>query len=107
MRQGLSALLLLSLTAPAAADEPAVRRLDLVVRETAGIRRFGYPVTVVLPPEAARAGNRFRLLENGKPVAAQFRRVAGKDGGDAAVYLDFNVSHAPLEKRTYRVEYGP
>jgi hypothetical protein len=23
------------------------------------------------------------------------------------VYLDFNVSHGPLEKHTYRVEYGP
>jgi hypothetical protein len=23
------------------------------------------------------------------------------------VYLDFNISHGPLEKHTYRVEYGP
>jgi hypothetical protein len=77
-----------------------------VVRETAGIRRFGYPVSVVLPPDAAaRAGDRFRLLENGQPVAAQFCRV--ERGGGAAVYLDFNVSHGPLEKHTYRVEYGP
>jgi hypothetical protein len=92
---------------PAAADEPAPRRLELVVRETAGIRRFGYPVTVVLPAGAARAGDRYRLLEKGKPVAAQFRRVAGKGGGAAAVHLDFNVSHGPLEKRTYQVEYVP
>jgi hypothetical protein len=95
------------LAAPAAADEPAVRRLDLVVRETAGIRRFGYPVTVVLPPDATRAGERFRLLENGKPVPAQFRRVAGRRGEVATVYLDFNVSHGPLEMHTYQVEYGP
>ena len=104
MRHSLAAFLLLAL---AAADEAGVRRLELVVRETSGIRRFGYPVTVVLPPEAAaRAGDRFRLLENGKPVAAQFRRSEGGPG-PSRVYLDFNISHGPLEKHTYRVEYGP
>jgi hypothetical protein len=108
MRHGLPVILLLALAAPVAADEPGVRHLDLVVRETAGIRRFGYPVSVVLPAgAAARAGDRFRLLENGKPVTAQFRRVEGQRGQAAAVYLDFNVNHGPLEKHTYRVEHGP
>jgi hypothetical protein len=108
MRSRPAVLLLLVLASPAAADETGARRLELVVRETAGIRRFGYPVSVVLPPDAAaRAGDRFRLLEGGKPVAAQFRRVEGKRGQAAAVYLDFNVSHGPLKKHTYRVEYGP
>ena len=107
MSHRMSTFLLLALAAPVAADEPAVRRLELVVSETAGIRRFGYPVTATLPRDAARAGNRFRLSENGKPVAAQFRRVAGKGAATEAVYLDFNVSHGPLEKRTYLVEYGP
>jgi hypothetical protein len=94
------------LAAPAA-DETGVRRLELVVREAAGLRRFGYPVTVVLPPEpAARASDRFRLLENGQPVAAQFRLVAG-GRGRAAVYLDFKASHRPLAKHTHRVEYRP
>ena len=50
------------LAAPAAADEAGVRRLELVVRETAGLRRFGYPVTVVLPPDAAaRGGDRWAV----------------------------------------------
>jgi hypothetical protein len=83
------------LAAPVGAGEAGVRRPQLAVRETAGIRRFGHPVTAVLPPvAAARAGDRFRLLENGKPVAAQFRRVEHGRGGPA-VYLDFNVSHGP------------
>ena len=104
MRHSLAAFLLLAL---AAADEAGVRRLELVVRETAGLRRFGYPVTVVLPADAAaRGGDRFRLLEGGQPVAAQFRRSEGGPG-PSRVYLDFNVSHGPLEKHTYRVEYGP
>jgi hypothetical protein len=91
-------------------DEPAkdVSRIKLTVSETAGIRRFGYPVSVVLPvgKEAIEAG-RFRLLEDGKPVTAQFspRPAMGKQ--QAAVLLDFNVNHAPFEKKTYVVEYGP
>jgi hypothetical protein len=93
-------------TAPAA--EPAVQRLMVTVEETAGIRRFGYPVSVLLPlSQAVTDTNHFRLLENGKPVAAQFRPHGDVAKGIRSVVLDFNASPAPLEKRIYVVEYDP
>jgi hypothetical protein len=89
-------LLLLALSVPSA------ETIDLVVKETAGIRRFGYPVKVKLELKKALTDKeKFRLLAGGKPVAAQFR-PAGKE----AVWLDFNVGHAPLQSQAFRVEYG-
>jgi hypothetical protein len=85
-----------------------VRRIPLTVTETAGIRRFGYPVRVTLPLDApVKDTAHFRLLADGKPVTAQFRPCGDTAGGARAVGLDFNVDHAPREKRTYTVEYGP
>ncbi len=66
------------------------------VRETAGLRRFGYPVRATIPANAAS----LQLLENGKPIPAQFTPV------DKAVDIDFNVSLGPWETREYRVEPG-
>jgi hypothetical protein len=96
------------LPANAAADEaPASGKVTLTVRETAGIRRFGYPVHVVLPlGRPVREADRFRLLENGRAIAAQFRPIR-TDEAASGVHLDFNVSPGPLEKHTYTVEYGP
>src|SRR5262249_30978360 len=48
----------------------------------------------------------FRLLEDGKPIAAQFRPHGDAAQGLRAVSLDFNVNHAPLETHEYVVEYG-
>ena len=67
----------------------------LKVSETAGIRRFTYPVTAVLPAQVAR--QRWRLLENGKPVAAQFSE------GE----VDFAVSLGPFEQRGFTLEALP
>jgi hypothetical protein len=80
-------------------------KLELTVSETAGIRRFGYPVhaTLKLPREASDK-DRFRLLAGDKPVPAQFRLLAGEK---KSVAVDFNVSLAPAESKTYTVEYGP
>jgi hypothetical protein len=91
------------------AAEPAdVQRLTLSVAETAGLRRFGYPVHVVLSlPQPVKDAEHFRLLEDGKPVTAQFRPQGDKDQGFRTVSLDFNVNHAPLETREYVVEFGP
>jgi hypothetical protein len=91
------------------AEEPAkAARLTLTVSEADGIRRFGYPVSAVLPvgKEAVEA-NRFRLLRDGKPVAAQFRPHPGPGKDAAAVVVDFTADNAPFEKQTYTVEYGP
>jgi hypothetical protein len=77
--------------------------LDLTISETAGIRRFGYPLHVKLTLPADRAGTeKFRLLDGKKPIAAQFRPT-----GKREVWLDFNLSMAPLEEKKLRVEYGP
>jgi dienelactone hydrolase len=82
-------------------------KLSLTVRETAGLRRFGYPVHALLRlPREVKADDRFRLLEGGKPVEAQFRSLAGV-GMKTAVALDFNVSLGPEEEKAYQVEYGP
>jgi hypothetical protein len=103
-------VMVLGVTAgPSRAAEPAgVHRLEVVVQESAGIRRFGYPVTVILPlAEPVGDVRRFRLLEKGKPVVAQFRPHGDTRQGIHKVSLDFNASHAPRETRTYVVEYGP
>jgi hypothetical protein len=97
------------LVAVGRAEEPAsVQRLTVSVAETAGIRRFGYPVSVVLSlPHSVKDAQHFRLLEEGKPIAAQFRPHGDNAEGLRTVSLDFNVNHAPLETREYVVEFGP
>src|SRR6266849_2162625 len=86
--------LLLIATGKIAAAEPAgSEQLTVVVRETAGIRRFGYPVQAVVPLSGSLAKARhFQLLEKGKSLAAQFQLR-----GDHSVDLDFNVSLGPHE----------
>jgi len=66
----------------------------LVVTETAGIRRFNYPVTAALGPNAP-AGP-LRLVDKGQPAPSQ---SSGQE-------IDFNVSLAPYERREYAVETG-
>lgn len=99
--------MVLALLAGTVRAEEAGGAIDLTVRETAGIRRFGYPVhaTVSLPREMSKE-DRFRLLEGKKPAQAQFRSLANV-GKKSAVALDFNVSLGPYETKTYRAEYGP
>jgi hypothetical protein len=74
------------------------------VRETAGLRRFGYPVRASLAGQVRQVGQAIRLparlLENGKPIPAQFTVIDGR------TEVDFNVSLGPLETREYRVEPG-
>lgn len=72
----------------------------LTVQETAGLRRFGYPVHTLLSWKGISDKDRFRLLEDGKPVVAQFRPF-GK-----GVALDFNVSIGPKKSKIFKVEYG-
>jgi hypothetical protein len=103
MYRALSLLLLLLTGAGARGDE--ARKVRLHVEETAGIRRFGYPVHVTFAlPAGVTEKERFRLLAGGKPVAAQFRVLAG---AKKTVALDFTVSMGPLQKKDYTVEFGP
>jgi hypothetical protein len=66
------------------------------VRETAGLRRFGYPVRASIKSDAGP----LQLLENGKQIPAQFTAA------DGHIEVDFNVSLGPWETRDYRVEHG-
>jgi hypothetical protein len=67
------------------------------VRETAGLRRFSFPVRASIKEDAGA----LHLLENGKAVPAQFSPL-----GDGTMDVDFNVSFGPWEVREYRVERG-
>lgn len=83
-------------------ESVATVRWALAVKETAGIRRFSYPVTAIVNLDQADVDTAsFRLLENGKPVNAQFRIMAGTRN----LHVDFTASNAPLETRNYVVEY--
>src|SRR5262245_22017446 len=96
----LAVVLFLLLQQTSFADE-----ITLTVSETAGLRRFGYPVHAKLTlPRDVGDTDRFRLLLVKKPVAAQFRVLPGDK---KKVALDFNVNQAPFEKKTYTIEYGP
>ncbi|HYM12495.1 MAG TPA: hypothetical protein VEU62_17290 [Bryobacterales bacterium] len=86
MRNAASLLALFALL-PAWAWPLAAQRLR--VTETAGIRRFSYPVTATLT-----APGQFRVLQDGHAVPAQFR---GRE-------FDFNVSLGPYESREYTLE---
>jgi hypothetical protein len=87
-----------------AADDPKAQILRLRLKETAGLRRFGYPVSTVVPVDPNSPN--YRLERDGKPVPAQFRTAFGRDGKKAVV-LDFNASPGPLETEVYTVRAGP
>lgn len=79
----------------------AIETIDIQVRETAGIRRFGYPISLELPKLSIGPANA-RVRDGSKPVAAQIRQ---QDGGGAS-WLDFNLSLMPNEARTLTLQHG-
>lgn len=81
-------------------------KVKLTVRETAGLRRFDYPVhgTLTLPRPLTSA-DRFALLDKGNLIVTQFR-PAGASGTNQ-VALDFTCSILPFAETTYLVEVGP
>ncbi len=78
--------------------------LAFTLKETAGLRRFGYPVHTTLPIDPGP--NNMRLERNGQAVPAQFRALEPV-GGKALTALDFNASPGPLESESYVVRFGP
>ena len=95
--------LVLGLAVPGIAGE----KLQLEVSETAGIRRFGYPIALKLPElSAAVAEGHFRLRDGDEPVTAQVRPEQ-TDDGRGACWLDFNLNMMPNEIRTLTLDYGP
>lgn len=86
----------------ASAAEPII----VEVHETAGIRRFQYPMAVRLHlTDPVTSQTDFRLLLDNRPVLAQFRPA---EQGDfvAGWWLDFPVDLLPYQASAYRVEYG-
>jgi hypothetical protein len=88
-----------------AADEPmSPHRLQFQVEETAGLRRYGYPVTTFIPTQPV--AGRHRLLRDHREVPAQFSLV--KDlKGRTLLALDFNASPGPFEVQNYELELHP
>ncbi len=84
------------------AEEPG--QTSFLVVETAGLRRFGYPVHAEFPNLADRQN--FRLTRDGKEVPAQFRRLDQGADGPPALSLDFNASPGPFESQTYTILHG-
>jgi hypothetical protein len=87
LKAGLSTLLAAPVAGAAGGEAVAV---GLVLRETAGLRRFGFPVHALLPGDLP--GRNARLLREGRPVDAQFRRV-----GRRALALD--IAHVSPQGR--------
>jgi hypothetical protein len=84
--------------------------IEFTVSETAGLRRFGYPVTASLaaPQGALRDAATARLFgAKGKEVPAQFTAMAKwPDGSVCGLDVDFTSSPGPMETETYRVEFA-
>src|SRR5579862_9353527 len=83
--------------------------VTLYVKETAGIRRMGFPVNARVPfPKGALANAAdARLMSADAEIPAQFS--AESQWPDNSIHwldVDFNASLAPSELHTYRVEYG-
>jgi len=100
LRSSASSLLIISLLALPCRGAS----IPFTVKETAGLRRFSYPVEVTFTlPRPLVEGDRFRLADpQDKPVAAQISRA-----GTRQVTVDFNLSVGPNESRKFVLHYGP
>src|SRR5258708_34586076 len=82
---------------------------DLSVREAAGIRRNAYPVSGRVPfaKGELKDASAVRLLLNDREIATQVTvESRWPDSSIRSLELDFNASIGPLERQTYRVEFG-
>jgi|SRR5579884_3598180 len=94
-------------TSIAAAQTP--KSVNVRVKETAGIRRSGYPVSarVPLPKGELKDVAHVRLMFGDREVPAQFApQSRWPDNSVQSLDVDFNATVAPLEEQSYRVEYG-
>ena len=87
-----------------------IEAISIHVKETAGIRRNGYPAhaAVPLPKGAIADATHARLMLNGKEVPGQYAASAKwPDGSVQTLDVDFNASVAPGEDVMFQLEYGP
>lgn len=83
----------------------AAERLELEVREIAGIRRHEPVSALITLPKPVPRNTPFRLLLDGMPVTAQFRPT-GDDEQSAHWWIDFSTILGPYGQHLYAVEYG-
>ena len=98
---------ILALPLAAFAESHPPGSLRFRVEETAGLRRFGYPVHLVLdrlPTAFAEKAESLVLMRDGKPVRSQIRSEAGATG--LIHVLDFAASPGPLETEEYELIPG-
>lgn len=84
------------------AATPVAEPQRFLLRETAGLRRFGYPVHVEFPADGRDPG-KLELRWLGKPVQAQFRTVVGRPG---FLSLEFNSSTGAFGESPYEIREG-
>ena len=90
-------------------DAGTPERAALYVMETAGIRRFNYPVQARVPFEAGALRNAYdvRLLRDDMEVPAQMTAESRwRDGSVQWLSVNFNTSIGPGSTETFQVEYG-
>jgi len=84
----------------------AAERIAIEVHETAGIRRFSFPASFAFNlSEPPSKGTNFRLLDEGKPIEAQFR-ADGTQHDRSRWWLDFHTSLLPHHSKKFTLEYG-
>jgi hypothetical protein len=95
---------------PAFATSVMAQPLAFTVSETAGLRRFGYPLTASLESAAGvmtDTGQMRLLAADGREVPAQFTAMSRwPDGSVRELDVDFSPSPGPHERLSYRVETG-
>lgn len=92
---------LVGLTFPSLLHAGAGTAKRFRVVETAGLRRFGFPVHTVIKGFSPSDGP-FQLMKAGKPVPAQFSTVAGPNNTPSVV-LDFNTGIGPDGTEEYEI----
>src|SRR4051794_36579966 len=95
------ALLTTPALAPASTFED--RRRGFRLRESAGLRRFGYPVHLIIAGDLPATS--LVLKRDSREVRAQFCRVIQPDGRPL-VSLDFNASPGPFAIENYTIHFG-
>ena len=103
----LGLMVLASASAPSAQGKQTA---SIRVTEASGIRRTEYPVhaRVAVPQRALADASQAQLRLNEMAVPAQVTVIAKwPDGSAQSIDVDFNVSLAPAESRTYQLDYGP
>jgi hypothetical protein len=88
----------------------AGKSVSLSLKETAGIRRYGFPVNTHVPfakgSLASAANARLLLNETEMPVECTAESL-WPDGSVQWLAVDFNATMGPRETQKYRLEYGP